>query len=251
MCTISNPRLGVYYETMKLHTLILPLILVALVCAVIIFMVISERIPSSHEPVEVGKQMSDDELQEADEVLPYGEVTSKLGELVTVEQLSLRVLSVVEDSRCPLDVTCIQAGTVRVLLELHSSLGVSTQTVALGETRTTEVEKVTFQNVTPHPVSKATIPQNTYTFTFSVEDRVSHDPIEEILEPAPRAPLSNCYVGGCSSQLCTDTPDAISTCEYRESYACYQGATCERQASGQCGWTQTPQLQMCLSQSEL
>lgn len=55
-----------------------------------------------------------------------------------------------------------------------------------------------------------------------------------------------CYAGGCSGQLCTDQPDAASTCEWREEYACYKGASCERQSDGQCGWTKTPELEACL-----
>ena len=57
-----------------------------------------------------------------------------------------------------------------------------------------------------------------------------------------------CVPGGCSSQLCVEQgQEAISTCEWRPEYACYRTATCERQANGQCGWTQTPALQQCLA----
>lgn len=56
-----------------------------------------------------------------------------------------------------------------------------------------------------------------------------------------------CYVGGCSGQLCSDRQDVASTCEWREEYACYQQAQCERQADGQCGWTQTNELMQCLA----
>ena len=55
-----------------------------------------------------------------------------------------------------------------------------------------------------------------------------------------------CFVGGCSSQLCSDRDDLVSTCEWRDEYACYRTATCERQADGACGWTQTPALLACL-----
>ncbi|NVB82282.1 MAG: hypothetical protein HOV81_28130 [Kofleriaceae bacterium] len=55
-----------------------------------------------------------------------------------------------------------------------------------------------------------------------------------------------CYVGGCSGQICSDREGAISTCEWREEYACYQSATCERQDDGTCGWTQTAELAACL-----
>lgn len=58
---------------------------------------------------------------------------------------------------------------------------------------------------------------------------------------------SKCYIGGCSSQLCTDQPGAISTCIYEESYACYKAATCERQTNNQCGWTETPELKACIA----
>lgn len=38
----------------------------------------------------------------------------------------------------------------------------------------------------------------------------------------------------------------ISTCEWREEYACYRTAICERQVGGNCGWTSTPELTQCL-----
>lgn len=58
-----------------------------------------------------------------------------------------------------------------------------------------------------------------------------------------------CYVGGCSSQICSERQGFITTCEWRPEYACYQTATCERQADGRCGWTETPELDACLAGS--
>jgi hypothetical protein len=61
-----------------------------------------------------------------------------------------------------------------------------------------------------------------------------------------------CARGGCSSQLCVEASQAggiVSTCEWRDEYACYQAAPCERQADGQCGHTQTPELLSCLGGS--
>lgn len=61
-------------------------------------------------------------------------------------------------------------------------------------------------------------------------------------ECAPR-----CRVAGCSGQLCVgDSDPGFSTCEWREEYACYRGATCEEQTDGSCGWTMTPELRSCL-----
>jgi hypothetical protein len=61
-----------------------------------------------------------------------------------------------------------------------------------------------------------------------------------------------CIIGGCSSQLCTDAAKGpmMSTCEYREEYACYKSAVCEVQATGECGWRQTPALSACLGNTE-
>ena len=56
-----------------------------------------------------------------------------------------------------------------------------------------------------------------------------------------------CFVGGCSGQICSDQEGVISTCEFRPEYACYQDAKCEVQADGNCGWTQTTELQACLA----
>lgn len=101
---------------------------------------------------------------------------------------------------------------------------------------------------------------------IDVESRADVDAVIEFMETDPQngAPENDkndgndgdddgpqaargCFVSGCSSQLCTDDPNIASTCEYREEYACYRTATCERQADGQCGWTETEELRMCLN----
>lgn len=67
--------------------------------------------------------------------------------------------------------------------------------------------------------------------------------------PGTGAPQAACVAGGCSSHMCIEegSPGGISTCEYRDEYACYQSATCERQPDGQCGWTPTPELEACIA----
>jgi len=144
---------------------------------------------------------------------------------------------VTEDSRCPSDVRCIWAGTARISLEVVSGLGTSTNALELGKTMTTETESVTFSDIAPGTKGGEQIAEGDYRITLTVEKRVAAVP----------APQGACYVGGCSSQICSDKPDMASTCEYRESYACYRGASCARQASGECGWTQTPALLSCLA----
>lgn len=58
-----------------------------------------------------------------------------------------------------------------------------------------------------------------------------------------------CAVAGCSGQLCVsedEAGDIMTTCEFRPEYACFDNATCEVQANGECGWTETPELRACL-----
>jgi hypothetical protein len=58
-----------------------------------------------------------------------------------------------------------------------------------------------------------------------------------------------CLRTGCSGQLCSDQEQA-TTCEWKEQYACYQSAACERQSDGQCGFTPTADLTACLGQND-
>lgn len=80
-------------------------------------------------------------------------------------------LQVMEDSRCPTDVQCIQAGTVRVRALLTSGLGTAAQIFALNTPITTEAEIITLVDVTPVKVSTQSISSSEYRFTFKVEKR--------------------------------------------------------------------------------
>ncbi len=155
-----------------------------------------------------------------------GSIILKLGEKGVFRNISIKPIEVVEDSRCPQDVQCIWAGTLRVRTEIVSGLGKSEMVIELGQSITTEAEEVS--------LTEATLGPEDYKFTFAVTKRA--------LAPT----IGGCYVGGCSSQICSDSPDIVSTCEFRAEYACYRTAKCERQASGECGWSETAELRMCL-----
>lgn len=61
---------------------------------------------------------------------------------------------------------------------------------------------------------------------------------------------AGCAIGGCSSQICGEQGEVegmVTTCEWREEYACYAASRCERQASGRCGWTETAEFSQCLT----
>ncbi|QQR64499.1 hypothetical protein IPH92_02940 [Candidatus Kaiserbacteria bacterium] len=180
---------------------------------------------------------SAEEIPQIPSVSPDTDTGLRLGELGTFTSISILPLSIEEDSRCPVDVTCIQAGTVRLKIQVVSRTGTSTSIVELGQEFTTEGMSITLTNVTPPKNSKIDVEETEYRFNFNV---VKQD------APIVTNPSDTCYRGGCSSQLCSDQPDMASTCEFREEYACYQSAVCERQASGQCGWTETADLRACL-----
>lgn len=74
-----------------------------------------------------------------------------------------------------------------------------------------------------------------------------------LVSPLPSSPSSptakGCKITGCSGQICA-SEDVATTCEWREEYACYRTARCERQADGKCGWTMTTELTACLSRAQ-
>lgn len=72
----------------------------------------------------------------------------------------------------------------------------------------------------------------------------------DVSSTTPREASNGCVVGGCSGQLCGEagaSDSLISTCEFKEEYACYKKARCERQPTGMCGWTETSELKSCIS----
>ena len=101
-------------------------------------------------------------------VLAYGNVTLKLNQVATFKNISIRPVSIEEDSRCPKDVQCIQAGTVRVNVEISGGMGKSVSILKLGQVFTTEGETITLMSVMPDKNSKVTIADKDYHFVFNV-----------------------------------------------------------------------------------
>jgi hypothetical protein len=75
--------------------------------------------------------------------------------------------------------------------------------------------------------------------------------VQEIVnQPGEGIVANGCAVAGCSGQLCVSADEAenlVTTCEFRAEYACYREASCEPQADGKCGWTETAELKQCLT----
>lgn len=96
---------------------------------------------------------------------------ARIDERVSLGDVAVTPLAVLEDSRCALDVTCVQAGTVRVRVLLESGLGVAEQEFELSRPITTEAELVELVAVAPTPESTTEIAAQDYVFTFSVRIR--------------------------------------------------------------------------------
>jgi len=175
----------------------------------------------------------------------------KVGEVVySDDDIEVVVLGVINDSRCPIDVQCIQAGEVvvefRVLNKSNqSSFNVSVsegENFATSQTNGSDSPMITLVQVLPKRSLDREISSGDY--RFEVTEAKSADPVA----------ATSCVRAGCSGQLCISETEAeagggVSTCEYRDEYACYQAATCEVQSNGTCGFTDSPDLESCLADS--
>lgn len=86
-------------------------------------------------------------------------------------------------------------------------------------------------------------------------EEAAHSPPQKNPEPTPTPKPAqsklNCVVGGCSGELCVsaDAPPVFSICVYKEEYSCYKTVSCELQANGECGWTKTAELNVCIERA--
>ncbi len=175
--------------------------------------------------------------------LPYGSATVKVGQQAVFLRNSVMITKVTEDSRCPEGVQCIQAGTVKIELQSVTELGTKTDILELGKELNLGSEKVTFTGITPMPKAGSVIASGDYVVTLTV---VPDTTTATTIVATTTVSKGGCYVGGCSSETCSDKQDMMSNCMYRPEFACYKTAVCERQATGKCGWTDTPALQVCV-----
>lgn len=181
-------------------------------------------------------------------VLSYGSVNLGINEVAVFEKITIKPLAILEDSRCPVGVNCIWAGRIRLQIEIIKNEETTLENLELNSSAVTAHELITLIAVAPTAKEGQKINPEDYRFDIKVELKKEENPKPVTstpnppIKPAPKA----CVKGGCSGQICSDNPDLITTCEYREVYACYQTAKCERQASGECGWTETAELKMCI-----
>lgn len=94
--------------------------------------------------------------------------TLRLGETGRIGGLRVRPLALVEDSRCPAEVRCIQAGTVRVSV----AIGGDRETLALAEPWPVAGRFITLSAVEPEARADTPRAPADYRLRFTVEPAV-------------------------------------------------------------------------------
>lgn len=100
-------------------------------------------------------------------------VSARIDERVQIGAFSITPRQVLEDSRCPANVQCIQAGTVRLRVEVGLASASTTKTVdvtldtpAALDTGSTSIK---LSEVAPVAVAGTNIATSTYQFTFIIQ----------------------------------------------------------------------------------
>lgn len=95
-------------------------------------------------------------------------IIGRIGQVSSVLGIMITPLEILEDSRCPSGVQCIQAGTVRVRLKIENGTNAAEQIITLGKSVSTDTTKITLTDVAPAK-SPQPILLTSYLFSFTVE----------------------------------------------------------------------------------
>lgn len=111
-----------------------------------------------------------------------GQLALHIGEEKSFGDLTLRLDKILHDSRCPIDVQCIQAGSV--IAEVRYSQGVFSSSFHIG-TDDQSIQfhgyTVTLKDVQPDPISTKEIQLSDYLLVFNVDRGELADPINQAL----------------------------------------------------------------------
>lgn len=186
-------------------------------------------------------------------------VTLKIGEQIAFDDGLKIVLRQINDSQCKPGTVCVWAGELSPVFDMLapiSGTGSLSGEVILGTVNNKKVSKnnYTFElKSATQTTATIIVIKQAQSVACTMEAKQCEDgsyvsrtgPNCEFTR-CPSALQAPCYIGGCSSEICSAQESIVSSCIYRAEYACYKNATCARQTNGQCGWTQTPVLGACL-----
>jgi len=112
--------------------------------------------------------------QEQTVEVPKIAVKIAIGEMVQFEKASVKFIQVLDDSRCPTDVTCVWAGQAKVQIELQAVGGekVEKEIIFGGKNETTLISTEEYilkaETLSPYPTS-ATVGKMNYILLVSEE----------------------------------------------------------------------------------
>lgn len=98
-----------------------------------------------------------------------GNLILTVGQTKTFGDTKVTLNSVPNDSRCPIDVACIWAGTVSLNVSTVSAVGTITKNIASEETQKFGNYEISVLEILPAPISKQPIGQKDYKITFHIE----------------------------------------------------------------------------------
>ncbi|MEA3052350.1 MAG: hypothetical protein QOG72_1253 [Sphingomonadales bacterium] len=94
--------------------------------------------------------------------------TAALGGRAALGAIVVTPLRVEEDSRCPSEVQCIQAGTVRVAVRVREGGTRRDAVLALGRPLRLDAGWLALCEVRPYPARPGPVPRSAYRFSFAV-----------------------------------------------------------------------------------
>ena len=100
-----------------------------------------------------------------------GNFSLKLHESKTIPDAKIVLSKIVEDSRCPIGVQCIWAGTAKAEITIVTTTGTSTEHIELGKSVMVGNNKLTFTDLSPSPQAGKTIDQNMYECIFTYANK--------------------------------------------------------------------------------
>lgn len=101
-----------------------------------------------------------------------GDLTFSVGQTKNFGDLKVTLDSVPNDSRCPVDVTCIWAGAVSIKITVVSKTETVTKTIASEDVARFGDYEISVLEITPAPVSNQPITQKDYKVKIHLEKTI-------------------------------------------------------------------------------
>lgn len=150
---------------MNNHKLLIGALMVIVVVGALF---IVRRVDAPHDEIPNTPNTQTGDMTDGGSVSVPTQVTSKIDQSVQAGDIAITPREVLEDSRCPSDVVCIQTGTVRVRATVSSSAGERVQEFTLGKPVQVGEATVTLVEVAPYPKSSMTMTPGNYAFTWEI-----------------------------------------------------------------------------------